>query len=203
MQVVIWHIYNKVVFQLRIFLRALPPARTVLCSARLYSALPKFKKKKFKLHFLLQNVIAVFVFLDSRCKNACKMLADLCPCFHRSPTKLCPDLVSFACWIATEFWSFTRKSVPDLVIRALNCARLYVVCTKLCPNFGCSHARLCPISFVPCPFPNLAGTLKYNLINLSFKNYQSPAHYHIIVKKYKMINIQTTQCHWLIIMNFC
>ena len=33
-------------------------------------------------------------------------LADLCPCFHRAPTKLCPDLVSFMCWIATEFLSF-------------------------------------------------------------------------------------------------
>ena len=31
--------------------------------------------------------------------------------------------------------------------------------TKLCQNFGCSRARLCPISFEPCPFPNLAGTL--------------------------------------------
>ena len=25
-------------------------------------------------------------------------------------------------------WSFTRKSVPDLVVRALNCARFFVVC---------------------------------------------------------------------------
>ena len=33
------------------------------------------------------------------------------------------------------------------------------LCTKLCPNFGRSRARLCPISFAPCPFPNLAGTL--------------------------------------------
>ena len=31
--------------------------------------------------------------------------------------------------------------------------------TKLCPNFARSRARLCPISFAPCPFPNLAGTL--------------------------------------------
>ena len=35
--------------------------------------------------------------------------------------------------------------------------------TKLCPNFGrCDvtlRARLCPISFAPCPFPNRAGTL--------------------------------------------
>ena len=63
----------------------------------------------------LQNVNAVFVFSDSRCKNVCKMLADLCPRFHRSPTKLCPDLVSFVCWIVTKFWSFTHKSVPDFV----------------------------------------------------------------------------------------
>ena len=38
------------------------------------------EKKKI----ILQNVIAVFVFSDSRCKKACKMLADLCPCSHRS-----------------------------------------------------------------------------------------------------------------------
>ena len=31
--------------------------------------------------------------------------------------------------------------------------------TELCPNCGRSRARLCPISFAPCPFPNLAGTL--------------------------------------------
>ena len=36
------------------------------------------------------------------------MLADLCSCFHKSPTKLCPDLVSFACWIVPEFWAFVR-----------------------------------------------------------------------------------------------
>ena len=37
-----------------------------------------------------------------RCKNACKMLADLCPCFHQSPTRpnfgrsRVKDFVSFA-----------------------------------------------------------------------------------------------------------
>ena len=82
--------------------------------------------------YFFQNVIAVFVFSDIRCKNACKMLADLCPCFHESPTKLCPDLVSFACWIVTKFWSFMCKSVPHLVIRALNCARFCVVCALNC-----------------------------------------------------------------------
>ena len=84
----------------------------------------------------LQNVIAVFVFSDSRCKNACKMLADLCPYFHQSPTR--PN--------------FGRSRVKV-------CPILCRLRTKLCPNFGCSRARLCPISFAPCPFPNLAGTL--------------------------------------------
>ena len=44
--------------------------------------------KFFLFFFILQNVIAVFVFSDSRCKNACKMLADLCACFHQLPAKL-------------------------------------------------------------------------------------------------------------------
>ena len=76
------------------------------------------------------------MFSDSRCKNACKMLADLCPCFHQSPTR-----PNFAC---------SRVKVGPILCRLR---------TKLCPNFGCSRARLCPISFAPCPFPNLAGTL--------------------------------------------
>ena len=37
----------------------------------------------------------------------------------------------------------------------MKCCRLR---TKLCPNFGRSRARLCPLSFAPCPLPNLAGT---------------------------------------------
>ena len=114
-------------FQLGIFLRALRPARTVL---RFYIA--PCQNKNIIIIQKIKNVIAVFVFSDSRCKNACKMLADLCPCFHRSPTKLCPDHVSFACWIVTEFWSFTHKSVLDLVIHALSCARFCVVCAVNC-----------------------------------------------------------------------
>ena len=70
------------VFQLDLFLRALRPARTGLCPARFTRDLPEFKQK-----LILQNVIDVFVFSDSRYKNACKMLADLCPCFHQSPTR--------------------------------------------------------------------------------------------------------------------
>ena len=73
--------------------------------------------------FFLQNVIDVFVF------------ADLWPCFHQSPTKLCPDLVSFACWIVTKFWSFTRKSRLGHS-RSNLCPILGRLRTKLCPNFG-------------------------------------------------------------------
>ena len=29
---------------------------------------------------------------------------------------------------------------------------------KLCPDFGRSRARPCPISFAPCPFPNPTGS---------------------------------------------
>ena len=72
------------------FPRALRPARTVLCPARFTRRPARIENKK---KFGLQSAIAVFVFSDSRCKNACKMLADLCPRCHRSPTKLCTDLV--------------------------------------------------------------------------------------------------------------
>ena len=116
-------------FQLGLFMRALRPACTGLRSAR-------FTRER-KIVLFLQNVIAVFVFSDSRCKNACKMLADLCPCFHQSPTR--PN--------------FGRSRVKV-------CPILCRLRTKLCPNFGRSRTRLCPISFAPCPFPNLAGTLQ-------------------------------------------
>ena len=125
-------------FQLGIFLRALRPTRTALHHARFTHRPARIKKKK-----KLQDVIAVFVFSKSLCKNACKMLAYLCPCFHRSPTKLYPDLVSFACWIGTKFWSFTRKSGH---LRSKPCPILCHLRTKLCPNFGRSRAILCPIS---------------------------------------------------------
>ena len=77
------------------------PARPI--SARILKSKKINLKKKILIYFLfLQNVIAVFVFSDSRCKNACKMLADLCPCFHQSPTRpnfgrsRVKDFVSFA-----------------------------------------------------------------------------------------------------------
>ena len=90
----------------------------------------------------------------------CKLLADLCPCIHRSPIKLCPDIVSFACWIVPECGLITRKTKSGL--GRLHSKRCLIFCrllAKLCPNFGRSCAILCPISFAPCPFPNLAGTL--------------------------------------------
>ena len=66
-----------------------------------------------------------------------------------SPTKLCPDLVSFACWIVPEFWAFARKSGHSL---SKLCPIFCRLRTKLCPNFGRLRAKLCPLSFAPCPF---------------------------------------------------
>ena len=68
------------------------------------------------------------MFSGSRCKNACNCLQIFAHVFINRQ-----DLVSFACWIVTEFWSFTRKSVPHhLVIRALNCTRFCVICALNC-----------------------------------------------------------------------
>ena len=85
-------------------------AHTVLRPARFTQCIACTKKKKKKLFFLFTKCHCCFVSSDSRCKNARKIIADLCPCFHRSPTKLCPDLISFTCRIVTEFWSFTSKT---------------------------------------------------------------------------------------------
>ena len=51
-----------------------------------------------------------------------------------------------------------RKNVADKL-----CPIFCRLRTKLCLNFGRSHAKLCPISFAPCPFPNLAGPLQSNI----------------------------------------
>ena len=102
--------------------------------------------KKINFVLFLQNVIAVFVFSDSRCKNACKLLADLCPCFHQSPTR--PN--------------FGRSRVKV-------CPILCRLRTKFCPNFGCSRARMCPIYFAPCPFPYLAGTLNGGVHKVAYQ----------------------------------
>ena len=69
-------------------------------------------------------------------------------------------------------WMFSsivraRKSVPQLgrsrsKLRPILCRLRTKLHTKLCTNFGRSRARLCPISFAFCPFPNLAGTLVGN-----------------------------------------
>ena len=78
---------SNTVFQLDLFLRALRPVRTGLRPARFTQHPARITEKKIYIYIIyiyiyflfLQNVIAVFVFSDSRCKNACKMLADLCP----------------------------------------------------------------------------------------------------------------------------
>ena len=123
-------------FQLGLFLRALRPAHTGLRPARFTRALPEFKKKKkltkiINCFFIFQNVIAVFVFSDV------KMLVKY--------LQICAHVF------------INRPQDQILVVHAQKI--LFRLCTKLCPNFDHSRARLCPISFAPCPFPNLAGTL--------------------------------------------
>ena len=132
-------------FQLDIFLRALRPAHTVLCPARLYSTLPEFNYKKKK--------NCCFCVFRQGCKNACRMLADLCPktahVFIDRPQNCAQTSFHSCAGLRSNFGHSCSKLCP-------------IMCrshTKLYPNFGCSHARLCPISFAPCPFPNLAGTL--------------------------------------------
>ena len=112
------------VFQLGIFPRALRPARTVLSPAR-FTQRPA--RMKFYLFSFFVCVIAVLCFQTADVKMLVKFLKI---CAHVFIDR--PDLVSFACWIVTEFWSFTCKSVPHLIIRALNCARFCVVCALNC-----------------------------------------------------------------------
>ena len=94
------------VFQQGIFLR-------VLCLPLLSYALPEIPcampdlqcpaRLKNKTIFLFTYNCCFCVFKQPM---NCKLLADLCPCFHRSPTKLCRDLVVFSCGIVPEIWSF-------------------------------------------------------------------------------------------------
>ena len=118
--------------------------------------------KKNKINFLykyLLNVIAVLCFQTANVKMFVKymLICAHCPCFHQSATKLCLDLVSFACWIVNEFWSLTRKNVLDLVIRALNCAQFCVVCTLICGRILVFRVLDCAQFLL---HPELAGTLK-------------------------------------------
>ena len=93
-----------------------------------------------------KNITYNCCFSVSRQLMNCKLLADLCPCFHRSP-QLCPDLVSFACRIVPEFWSFTRRSHTRskqfFVVCALNCAQILVVRALDCAQF-LLHTALFP-----------------------------------------------------------
>ena len=111
--------YILTVFQLGLFLRALRPARTGLRPARFTCALPEFRKKKKnykKKKLFLQNVIAVFVFSDSRCKNACRFVPMFSSIGHK-----------------TKFWSFTHTKF--CVVCALNCAQILVVRALNCAQF--------------------------------------------------------------------
>ena len=81
------------------------------------------------------------MFSDSRCKNACICLQICAHVFINRPQQNCAKT------------SFTRKSVPHLVVRVLKpCPVLCRLRTKSCPNFGRSRARSCPNFFCTLPF---------------------------------------------------
>ena len=119
-------------------------------------------------HFtsIFNSAVLLFLCFHESChKNACNCLQIFDHVFINRPQN-CTDLVSFACWIVTEFWSFTRQSVPRLVIRALNRARFCVVCALNCAQilvvrtlFTVSSANL-----------NLAGTLDRIIVKIPVPN---------------------------------
>ena len=102
------------------------------------------------LFFYLQNLIAVFVFSDSRCKHACNCLQICAHVFINRPQNCTKTSFHSRERIVTEFWSFTRKS--DLVIRALNCARFCVVCALNCARILVVRALDCAQFFCTLPF---------------------------------------------------
>ena len=108
------------VFQLDIFLRALRPALTVLRPARLYSALPEFKKKK-------KN--CCFCVFRQGCKNACRFV----PMFSSIAHKI----------VLRARFVHVLDCDRILVIRALNCARLYVVRALNCARILVVRALDC------------------------------------------------------------
>ena len=124
-------------FQLGIFLRALRPARTGLRPARFTSALPELLTKNQPPRLTKCNCCCVFKQLMYKC-----LCLQICAHVFIDRLQNCAQ-TSFACWIVTEFWSFTRKSVPHLVIRVLNCARFCVVCALNCARFFVVRALDC------------------------------------------------------------
>ena len=70
----------------------LAPCPNSLAPRQIYMRLAPFPNwvKKIKAIFTYNLCFCVFRQLMN-----CTMLADLCPCFHRSPTKLCPVTFSF------------------------------------------------------------------------------------------------------------
>ena len=123
-----------------IFLRVLRPALTVLCPARIEK-----KLIDFCLFFQTADELTV------QClQNA------FVPMFSSIVHKIVPRSCFVRVLDCARILGVRKKSVPDLVVHALNCARFFA----LCPNFGRSRARLCSIYFAPRPFLNLAGTAR-------------------------------------------
>ena len=103
------------VFQLGIFLRVLRPYCLASCPNSLAPCLIYIAPCPNIIFFFFNT--HNFCFCVFRQLMNCTMLADLFPCFHRSATKLCPDLIRARARLCPNFgrsrgkvcptWSFT------------------------------------------------------------------------------------------------
>ena len=96
------------------------PHPTVLRPARLYSALPAFKK----------NVIAVFVFLDGGVKMLVKCLQICVHVFIDRPQNCAQTSFRSRAGLRPNF-GHSRSKLCPIMCRSR---------TKLCPDFGCSRS---------------------------------------------------------------
>ena len=127
--VVWWSDLLAAVFQLGIIcLRVLCPARTVLFIAPCPNYLFKQKLIEKTKILNLKNVIAVYVFSDSRCRNACKCL-QICAHVFVNRSQNCAE---------TSFHSSAGLCPILCFVCALNCAGILVVRGLDCAQFFCT-----------------------------------------------------------------
>ena len=125
---------------LRPALTVLHLARTTLRLPDLHSALPN--------RFFFKHMLLCFQTADEL-YNACRFVPMFSLIAHKSVPRSCFVRV-LDC---ARIWAFTRKSVPDLVIDTLKCARFCVVCALNCARIlvvcvlNCAQFLLHPALF--------------------------------------------------------
>ena len=104
------------------------------------------------------------------CLAPCPMYIAPCPNLFRTFTKCNCCFLCFQTADVKNLVKCLQMCAHVFINRPQNCAQTSfcsrsklcpILCRlrTMCPNFGHSRARLCPIYFAHCPFPNLAGTL--------------------------------------------